>query len=123
MYERHLDDGLPDLIVEWTHDVPIERIWSPSFGTICAPYLGTRTGDHDSTGELFVMGGGIADGPSTTIRPVDLAPTVAAAAGATLTDSDGTVSELLLGHHTTDQRAERWAPAWQPEHRSEQPMT
>jgi len=68
LYERRLDDGLPDLIAEWNHHRPINRVWSPSIGIICRPYGGHRTGDHGPTGEVYVVGAGVNAGDQGHIR-------------------------------------------------------
>jgi hypothetical protein len=89
LYERRDDDGLPDVLVEWVRDHPIERVWSPTIGLISRPYEGVRTGDHEGSGELIVTGPGIVPGRIGEIRPTDIAPTVAAAAGVFLRDVEG----------------------------------
>jgi predicted AlkP superfamily phosphohydrolase/phosphomutase len=96
LYERRNDDGLPDLMIEWSQVGPIDRIWSPAIGLICAPYSGLRTGDHDRFGELYVLGPGIVPGRRPAMRGIDLAPTVAAATGVYLRDRDGVVIGDLL---------------------------
>lgn len=101
-YRRRSDDGLPDVLVEWRRDRPIERIWSPVIGTVVRPYDGVRTGDHDEWGELLALGPGIEAGRKGEIAPVDIAPTVAAAAGVYLHDRDGRPVAALL---PTPQRA------------------
>ena len=95
-YHRRDEDGLPDVLVEWNRDRPIERVWSPTIGTIIRPYVGVRTGDHDEWGELIALGPGITPGRRPDIAPVDIAPTVAAAAGVYLPDRDGHVVADLV---------------------------
>lgn len=97
LYARRLDDSLPDLLVEWVRDHPIERVWSPTIGVVARPYDGVRTGDHDGRGELIVLGEGIEPGRRPAIRPVDVAPTVAAAAGVFLQGRDGHPVGALIG--------------------------
>ncbi len=88
LYRRRRDDGLPDLVVDWNHRQPIDRVWSPSIGLVCAPYEGLRTGDHDRFGELHVLGEGVSSGTRSVIRGVDIAPTLAAASGVFLKDRE-----------------------------------
>lgn len=95
-YHRHDDDGLPDVIVEWRRDLPIERVWSPTIGMLRRPYEGLRTGDHENRGALLAVGPDIAAGSRGTITTVDIAPTVAAAAGCFLEGVDGTPATALL---------------------------
>ena len=58
-YSRDHLDALPDLLLEWNHDHPIETIWSPRFGLIHGPYTHWRTGDHRPGGLLLARGPGI----------------------------------------------------------------
>ena len=96
LYARRDDDGLPDVLIEWNRDRPIERVWSPTIGLICRPYDGTRTGDHDRFGELIALGPKSVPGRRQPIRGVDVAPTVAAAAGVFLRGRDGrAIPELV----------------------------
>ncbi|MGH9134874.1 MAG: glycosyltransferase, partial [Ilumatobacteraceae bacterium] len=89
LYSRRDDDGLPDVLVEWNRSRPIERVWSPTIGLICRPYEGLRSGDHDGIGELIALGPHSVPGRHPKIRGVDVAPTVAAAAGVFLRGRDG----------------------------------
>jgi hypothetical protein len=46
-YRRDRLDALPDLLLEWNHDRPVETIWSPRFGLAHGVYSQWRTGDVD----------------------------------------------------------------------------
>lgn len=107
LYRRRPEDGLPDLIVEWQRSAPIERVWSPTVGLVAAPYVGVRTGDHDRFGELHVLGPGIRGGRVGNIRGIDLAPTIAAAAGVHLADRDGRVVDELVPSAVTRRAFDR----------------
>jgi predicted AlkP superfamily phosphohydrolase/phosphomutase len=97
VYRRHDGDRLADLYVEWERSQPIERVWSPVVGTIERPYTHWRTGDHRRRGLLLAVGPGIAAGAQAPeIVSADVAPTVAAALGVTLSDVDGHAAERLL---------------------------
>jgi predicted AlkP superfamily phosphohydrolase/phosphomutase len=93
---EHLD-ALPDLLVEWDREAPIRRIHSPRIGTIEGEFRGGRTGDHKPNGLLMAAGPGIP--PQRLERPVsvtDVAPTLAARLGVSLTDVDGApIPELV----------------------------
>jgi len=97
-YERSEDDALPDLLIEWNHDAPIETVWSQRFGAIRGPYLHWRTGDHRPDGLLLARGAEIAPGaelPEVAIE--DLAPSIASRLGVTLEKVDGVPARWLAG--------------------------
>lgn len=95
-YKRTPDDGLPDLLIEWNNAVPVDHVWSPTIGSLRRKYNGVRTGDHDGVGEMVAFGPGIARGHKGMIRTVDIAPTIAAAAGVHLRGKDGVAARGLL---------------------------
>ncbi len=70
--------GLPDLVVEWRRDAPIQRVWSPHTGPITTRWRDIRTGDHRSGGRLVARGPGITSDNLPLVDVVDLAPTIAA---------------------------------------------
>ncbi len=97
-YSRDHLDALPDLLLEWNHDHPIETIWSPRFGLIHGPYTHWRTGDHRPGGLLLARGPGLEPGgrrPGIGIE--DIAPSVAARLGVELPDVDGQPVSWLSG--------------------------
>lgn len=97
-YERAADDGLPDLFVDWERSAPIERVYSPTVGTIVEPYRHFRTGDHHPGGMLWALGPGVRAGRREGVVPLTVvAPTIAAALGVELPDADGTPRPDLLG--------------------------
>ena len=90
-YSRDYLDALPDLLLEWNHDRPIETVWSPRFGLVHGPYSHWRTGDHRPGGLLLARGPGLdprQEPPELAIE--DLAPSIAARLGVELRDVDGT---------------------------------
>jgi predicted AlkP superfamily phosphohydrolase/phosphomutase len=95
-YRRHTDDGLPDLLCDWNHRAPINRVWSPSIGLVCSPYEGVRTGDHDIGGELLVLAGGVAPAKVPGMRAVDIAPTIRAALAVPMASSCGQVVRAMV---------------------------
>jgi predicted AlkP superfamily phosphohydrolase/phosphomutase len=83
-------DALPDLLVEWNCDAPLNTVTSPKIGTMKRPYTGHRTGHHRDQGIFFATGPGLTarriDG---VVSAMDVAPTLAHRLGVTLPDVDG----------------------------------
>jgi hypothetical protein len=76
--------------VEWERSAPIERVWSPSIGTVAVPYDHWRQGDHVREGVTFATGPGIEPGRRRGVFDVaDLGATFAAALDLELPDADG----------------------------------
>jgi predicted AlkP superfamily phosphohydrolase/phosphomutase len=96
--ERHADDRVPDLFVEYERASLVERVWSPMTGTVAAPYDHWRTGDHHDGGIVIARGPGIAGGRRPGSMTLDtVAPTLAAALGVELPGADGAVRWDLVG--------------------------
>lgn len=86
----HLDrSGVADVLVEWRRDALVERVTSPTIGTIEAPFTETRTGAHRQDGLLVLRGPGMQPGAVVEARSVDLWPTVARHLGVDPGDVDG----------------------------------
>jgi predicted AlkP superfamily phosphohydrolase/phosphomutase len=97
-YDCKPDAVFPDLFVEWNHNAPIERVWSPRLGTIYGPYTHWRTGDHHRRGLLLATGPGIRPGRrDEPVDTIDLSATIAASAGVALDDIEGRPVEHLVG--------------------------
>lgn len=97
VYRRDPDDQLGDLYIEWERTAPIERVWSPSSGTVARPYRHWRTGDHIPVGLIVARGPGIAAaGEASAMRSVDVGATFAAAAGVSMAGVDGQAEPALL---------------------------
>ncbi len=91
---------LPDLLVDWEWSAPIDAAVSPTVGLVAGRYSGIRSGDHRPAGEVIVVHPGMADTENDgggSIRIEDLAPTIAASLGESLTDVDGVVVPELAG--------------------------
>lgn len=83
-------DDLPDIIVRYHRDAPIERIRSPKIGDIEGESQASRTGDHRPEGLFFVRRTGLRPAPlNQAVSTTDLAPTMAALLGLELPDVDG----------------------------------
>ncbi len=96
-------DHLPDLLVDWEWSAPIDAALSPTVGLVAGRYGGLRTGDHRPAGEIIVARPGVTDPDDDgggSIRIEDLAPTIAASLGESLTDVDGVDVPELSGSTT-----------------------
>jgi len=73
---------LPDLIVDWMADAPIDALSSPRIGTVSGRLPDVRTGSHTLYGFLLGAGRGIA-GPGVLPEGhiMDVAPTIMRLAG------------------------------------------
>lgn len=88
--ERSPDDGLPDLFVEWERSSLVERVWSPTIGTVAGAYQHWRTGDHNDRGMVVVRAPGVQAGHrSQPMSLVDIAPTICATLGVELPGAEG----------------------------------
>jgi len=70
-------DYLPDLVVQWSAEAPVQALQSPRIGTVSGPSPDGRTGTHVPPGFLLARGPGISPGSipeGAHIR--DLAPTI-----------------------------------------------
>lgn len=88
-------DKLPDLLVTWNRNAPIERVRSDTIGELCREHLDNRTGDHTPDGICVLAGHGVvARGEAAAIRTADLAPSIARFFGVELRAHDGQPFEL-----------------------------
>ncbi len=102
-YRRDPLDALPDLLLEWNHDRPVETIWSPRFGLAHGVYSQWRSGDHRPGGMLLARGPDIVAGREHRRLAIqDLAPSIAARLGVSLPDVDGVPAAWLSGERATD---------------------
>jgi predicted AlkP superfamily phosphohydrolase/phosphomutase len=99
---------LPDLVVQWAMDGPIERIQHPEFGQVSARDFPLRRAQHAPDGFLIAGGAGIAEGTELEgARTIDFGPTVLHLLGQPVPDElDGRVLRELL----TDDVRPRPAP-------------
>lgn len=95
---EHLD-ALPDLLVLWSGESPVNGVCSPRIGRIDLDFPERRTGAHRPRGFLVASGPRIAEGPiPETVHLMDLAPTILHLAGVEIPARyDGRVlSEMIL---------------------------
>lgn len=109
LYEGPHLDLLPDLLVEWSDEVPTGstivgdgaaarvRVRSPVFGSLDGRNDYCRTGDHRPGGWFVAAGEGIARARlEREVSVLDIAPTIAAFLGAEMPEADGSpVPELV----------------------------
>ncbi|HEV2781745.1 MAG TPA: alkaline phosphatase family protein [Actinophytocola sp.] len=90
-YDREENDTLPDLFIDWSHEAPVETVWSPRTGLVYGPDNHWRTGDHRPDGLLLASGPGITPGAALPdISSTDLGASLSARLGVELTgDVDG----------------------------------
>ncbi|MGH2985785.1 MAG: hypothetical protein ACRDLO_03740, partial [Solirubrobacterales bacterium] len=96
-YRRDHVDALPDLLLDWNHERPVETIWSAKTGLIHGRYDLWRSGDHRLDGLLLARGPGLVRGDMPSLRSIDLGPTVAARLGVELDGVDGEPVAWLAG--------------------------
>jgi predicted AlkP superfamily phosphohydrolase/phosphomutase len=103
VYVGRASSELPDLMVLWNSDRPLDAIESPRVGRISNRDGGPR-GAHTSQGAIFGWGPAIAAGPPISgIRDIDIAPTVLALLGiAAPKGLDGEVVADLLKSDRTE---------------------
>lgn len=95
-HRRAPDDCMPDLLVEWNRNAPIEAVRSARIGTVRTPYTRNRSGDHRPEGMLVAAGEGIAAGVELDpIAVEDIGPSIAARLGVMLDDVDGAPVDWL----------------------------
>jgi hypothetical protein len=88
-------EKLPDLLVTWNRNAPIERVRSDTIGELSREHLDNRTGDHTPDGICILAGHGVdARGEAAAIKTADLAPSIARFFGVELRDHDGQPFQL-----------------------------
>lgn len=110
VYDGEFVDRLPDLLVEWSDDVPTGstivsngagatvRLRSPKIGVVEGENIFGRTGGHRNKGFFMLSGPDIEPGRlEGGISIMDLAPTMAAMVGAEMEGVDGRVVPEFLG--------------------------
>ncbi|HQX80547.1 MAG TPA: alkaline phosphatase family protein [Vicinamibacterales bacterium] len=97
LYHGENTDKLPDLLVVWNRDAPIESAHSPALGSMPPRPSGLRTGNHLHNGFCLAVGPGLAKGAAFDASITDLGPTVAHRLGVTLPRVDGRPIPELVG--------------------------
>ena len=90
LYQGPHVNALPDLLVEWNCDAPLNTVASPKIGTLKRPFTSHRSGHHRDPGIFFATGPGLAahhiDG---VVSVMDIVPTLARQLGVAIPDVDG----------------------------------
>ncbi len=99
---EHLDE-LPDLIVQWAADAPIDALTSPRIGTVSGRLPDVRSGAHTTYGFLLGAGRDIAGhGTLPDANIMDVAPTVLRLLGEPVSqDLDGRILPEMVGEAGT----------------------
>ncbi|HEX8846545.1 MAG TPA: alkaline phosphatase family protein [Pyrinomonadaceae bacterium] len=93
VYHGRASEELPDLMVLWKNDRPIDAVESSRLGRINNRDRGRRPA-HSTQGVIYAWGPGIAEGaPIRGVRDIDIAPTVLALLG--LTPPEGLDGRLI----------------------------
>jgi predicted AlkP superfamily phosphohydrolase/phosphomutase len=93
IYDGPFAGDLPDLMVKWNQEVPINRVILPSGEELAIPYQGIRTGDHrgDGLGRLYLYHRNtLLRDERAAIRNIDIAPTIATLLNIDSSDFAGT---------------------------------
>jgi predicted AlkP superfamily phosphohydrolase/phosphomutase len=104
---------LPDLVVDWTHEVMLDAVHHPRLGVVRERMKDLPTSEH--TGDAFMIGSGPRFRPGATTENghlADIAPTVLHLAGAALPrDMDGRPLSDLLDPSVPEERRKEmdWA--------------
>jgi predicted AlkP superfamily phosphohydrolase/phosphomutase len=102
--EHHHGDALdllPDLFVIWNRVAPLDRVTSPTIGTVEYVHRGNRTGDHEAESWFVAVGPGVVPGQIDDVQIYDFAPTIASLLGVGVATTDGRVVPQL----TSDSRS------------------
>lgn len=89
---------LPDVVIQWAEDAPIDRLYHPGFGVVADESFKLRRNQHSGDGFLIAAGRHINRGAGLTgASTMDLAPTLLYLMGQTVPKAmDGRVlSELI----------------------------
>lgn len=99
-YKGNFVDSLPDLLVTWNRDKPINAIYSEKIGTVRRAFLDERTGDHTPYGLFMAAGGGIEHVKlNARADAIDFFPTLAASVGVQTDGFDGRPLADISGQH------------------------
>jgi predicted AlkP superfamily phosphohydrolase/phosphomutase len=90
-----MQEHLPDVIVTWNDDAPIEAVTSSGVGTIDGVNPDPRPGTHSRAGFLIASGPGVGPSSRGSGRLTDVAPTVMNLLGLDLPGADGQPLDLL----------------------------
>ncbi len=91
-YPGPMSERLPDLFVEWNHEVGVTEIGSDKIGRIAGQNHHCRTGDHRPEGLFIALGPGLPAGEiGRAVSILDFAPTIARLLEVELPETEGHV--------------------------------
>lgn len=88
-------DHMPDLLVVWNRNEPIDRVTSPTIGTVENENRRSRTGDHSPDNIFFAIGPTVTPGRTEGVGLYDFASTLCQLVGVPAASSDGTPIEAV----------------------------
>lgn len=88
-------DHMPDLLVVWNRDEPIDRVTSDAIGVVEYTHRGNRTGDHSPDNVFFATGPMVAPGECEGVQLYDFASTLCRLLGVPNFPTDGEPIEAL----------------------------
>jgi predicted AlkP superfamily phosphohydrolase/phosphomutase len=99
---------LPDLLVQWNQDAPIDAVTSPRVGVVRGGDPHVRSGDHRPSGLLLFRGPNVQESATAGAVPIEsLAPTIAALCGVRLPDVDSEPIPEVAGVTAVSASADR----------------
>lgn len=91
-YPGPMSERLPDLFVDWHHEVGVTEIGSAKIGRISGQNHHCRTGDHRPEGLFIALGPGLPAGEiGRAVSILDFAPTIARLLAVELPETEGRV--------------------------------
>jgi len=90
-------EELPDLIVTWNDDAPIDAVASRSIGRVDGVNADPRPGTHSTSGFALAAGPGIRGGADDRAHLADVAATILTRLGVSSTGLDGRAIPALTG--------------------------
>lgn len=82
-------DRMPDLLVVWNREEPIDRVTSDTIGVVEYAHRGNRTGDHSPDNVFFATGPTVTPGHCEGVALYDFASTLCRLVGVPTPPTDG----------------------------------
>lgn len=97
-------DHMPDLLVVWKRDEPLDRVTSTTIGTVEYAHRGNRTGDHSPENVFFAVGPSVTSGRTEDVALYDFAATLCRLLDVPAAPTDGTPIDVLTAPSGTIER-------------------
>jgi predicted AlkP superfamily phosphohydrolase/phosphomutase len=82
-------DHMPDLLVVWNREEPIDRVTSGTIGIVEYSHRSNRTGDHSADNVFFAVGPTVTPGPAADVALYDFASTLCRLLDVPVVSTDG----------------------------------